>query len=66
MYKVLNFSKQELATILGVAASFILSKLFFGESDDYVEVIENDISEPSTDPEENVDDSAPAKPAATK
>ena len=66
MYNVLNFSKQELATILGVAASFILSKLFFGESDDYVEVIENDISEPSTDPEENVDDSAPAKPATTK
>lgn len=62
MYKVLNFSKQELATILGVAASFIVSKLFFGESDDYIEVIENDISEPSTDPEENVDDCAPAKP----
>lgn len=62
MYKVLNFSKQELATILGVAASFIVSKLIFGESDEYIEVIENDISEPSTDPEENVDDLTPAKP----
>lgn len=62
MSNFLNFSKQELATILGVAASFIVSKLIFGESDDYIEVIENDISEPSTDPEENVDDRTPAKP----